>query len=175
MMAASECLGSSFFFEIHEIRVKQSDKNSFSAKQNALLKAAKLAFLKLAKKKLNLDAQIVEKVPNNKIQECIYDYSIENEKYSDSFYIAELSYRFSREKISLLLKDYGVILEVPENSTPEEITIVLRTSDFLQSEIKLRELEPLVKSFSSDRVIFNMDRKNMDAFRALRIRYAQLQ
>jgi hypothetical protein len=176
VLAVGRCLaGEGAFFEIHEIKVKQDDENSFSAKQKALSRAARSAFRKLVKEKLDADPQIVEKVSNAQIQECIYDYSIENEKHSDSFYIAELSYRFSPKKVSLLLKNYGVILNVPDQGKPEEMTIVLRTKDFLQNAVKLRELIALVKSFSNEKIVFSIDKRNVEAFRALNIRYAQLQ
>ncbi|MDR1375429.1 MAG: hypothetical protein LBJ45_01275 [Holosporaceae bacterium] len=171
-----QCLAEGdLFWEIHKVKIKQSDENSFYAKQKALANALRSAFRKLVVEKLNADSQIAEKISNAQIQECIYDYSIENEKYSDSFYIAELSYRFSREKVSLLLESRGVILNVPKKNYSEKIKIVLRSRDFLQNIAMLRKLDFFVELFSGEKVVFSMDKKNIYAFRKLRIRYAQLQ
>jgi hypothetical protein len=161
--------------ETQKVEIKQMDQNSLSAKQKALAEASRSAFQKLVTTKLGKDPKIFEKISDDQIQECIHDYSIENEKYSDSFYIAELAYRFSTKKVSDLMESFGLDLGYTPESTPSKtVKIAVYADDFLQHAGKLGELGKTVQFFSHKKVIFTIDEKNINAFRQLCIQYARL-
>jgi hypothetical protein len=161
--------------ETRKTEIKQMDKNSLAAKQKALSTASREVFRKLVTEKLGRDPGIFPKISDDQIQECIHDYSIENEKYSDSYYIAELSYRFSMEKISDLMKTFGLDLGYSRKSESSEVVkIAVYADDFLRQTAGLEELGATVKSFSSEMATFTINGKDLDGFRQLRIRYARL-
>jgi hypothetical protein len=161
-------------FEVKKIEVKQKDKNSFVAKQKALYVAARFAFRKLISKILKEDVKIAEKILQKQIQDCVYDYSIDQEKYSNSFYIAEFSYRFSKRKTANLLRDYGVNIDLQEESSLKTIKLIVYAKDFLKHANKLKNLNVSTELFSGEKVIFSIDERNIEKFREFGIKYAQL-
>ncbi|MDR1561288.1 MAG: hypothetical protein LBS23_02955 [Holosporaceae bacterium] len=168
-------MADSLYYEIKKIEIKQKDRNSLAAKQKVLLMAVRSAFKKLIAEKLNKDAEIAEKMSHQQIQDCIYDYSIENEKYSDSFYIAELTYRFSKKKVAKLLEYYGIDVDLEDADDQKRVKLAIYTGDFLKHATKLNNLDVSVELFSEKRAIFNIDESKIKDFRELGIKYALFQ
>lgn len=161
-----------YYYEIREIETKQEGQNPLAAKQTALVKSARRAFDKLVSAEFN--ESTIDGVSDKQIQDCIYDYSIENEKYSDSFYIAKFSYRFSKKKVLALLKIYGIDSGAEETVLPNEIKIVIYTKDFIRYYEDLKELKIQVERFSGESTFIKIERNNIKKIRELRIKYAQL-
>ncbi|MDR1982309.1 MAG: hypothetical protein LBQ08_00725 [Holosporaceae bacterium] len=165
-------LADSRYFEIKDIEIKQKGNNSLIAKQNALHLAMSSAFQKMVKTELNEHVSSINSISNRQIQDCVYDYSIDQEKFSDSFYIGKFSYRFSKSKVASLLKSYGINIDLEDKTRTVQLAIYL--NDFILHEKKLRELKVVVEKFSNKKIIFHINREYINYFRKLRIKYARL-
>jgi predicted XRE-type DNA-binding protein len=165
-------LANSDYFEISDIEVKQKGNNSLIAKQNALHQAMNLAFQKMIKMELKENFSSINSISNQQIQDCLYDYSIDQEKFSDFFYIGKFSYRFSKSKVISLLKRCGINIDLKDEIKTVNLSVYLR--DFILHEKKLREMKIIVKKFSHDRIVFSLNREYINHFRKLRIKYAPL-
>jgi hypothetical protein len=161
------------YFEISGIEVKQSGSNSFVAKQKALSKAMLLAFEKIIETNLKKKALSANSVSLQQIQNCLYDYSIDQEKFSDSVYICRISYRFLKKKVAFLLRSYGITIDF-EDEEEKTTKIAVYLEDFLKCAGKMRDMKVDVESFSEERVVFRINKKKLKDFYRLRIRYAQL-
>lgn len=161
------------YFVVENIEVKQKDRNSLLAKQRALSVASRMAFAKVISQELNLDESVMDSISDNKIANCIYDYSIENEKHSDSFYIAELSYRFDKSLVGALLKKSGIKCDIEnEKQDKQNIELVVRIEDYILKSNDLRRISHSVSSFSAEIVTFIIHKTSFVEFRKLGVRYA---
>ncbi|MDR2158062.1 MAG: hypothetical protein LBO02_01955 [Holosporaceae bacterium] len=168
-------LASTKYFEIGDIEVKQRGGNSLIAKQNALHRAVRSAFKKIVEIQTAGKFSSFESISHQQIQNCVYDYSIDQEKFSDSVYIGRISYRFYKSKIAALLKPYGANIDVGESENKSEMArFAVYLKDFIRHAKSLRDLNVTVEKFSNDRVIFGIKKKRVEDFRELRIKYAQL-
>jgi hypothetical protein len=171
------------------VEVKQKASNAIGAKQKALASAFRFAFLELLKDQLGIEAgdaeNISRKVSNDQLSDCVYDYSVEHEKYSDSFYIAELSCRFSKKNIAILLESFEKRAEdtVEEGSfrrsdglgeITKPIPIVVLFDDFICNFKRLHELGCRITMFSPQVVAFVLDGCSLDEFRELSLKYANI-
>ncbi|MDR1334095.1 MAG: hypothetical protein LBJ71_02660 [Holosporaceae bacterium] len=163
---------SSKYFEVDDIEIKQSGKNSLIAKQIALSSAMLSAFKKALAEELR-DKSIVASISLRQIRDCVYDYSIDQEKVSDSVYIGKFSYRFSKKKVASLLRSYGVNIKI-EDEEEKKVKLAVYRNDFLRHASKLRELGARVKQFSDERVVFCINKDRLANFYRLRISYAPL-
>jgi len=158
------------YFEIRDMEIKEEGKNSLAAKQKALIKTARSAFKKILDKD---KSAIVSSISDRQIQNCIYDYSIDQEKFSDSVYIGRISYRFSKKKVASLLSPLGIKIELEEEPN-NFIKLAIYMQDFMVNIKKLRELKIIVERFSSEKMIFRIEKNRVDQFRQLNVKYAQL-
>ena len=160
------------YFVVDEIEVKQKDKNSLLAKQKALSKTPRLAFSKLISEELNLGEKVVSLMSDKQISDCIYDYSIEHEKHSDSFYIAELSYRFDKTSVSELLKKHGIKCNiVDEKQNKQSVKLAISIRDYVSRFVDLKTINHSVRTFSGEIVTFTMHKDSLNEFRKLGVRY----
>jgi hypothetical protein len=162
------------YFEVDDIEVKQSGRNSLIAKEEALRLTRRLALEKMVKSiSKSTNPPALASISDREIQNCIYEYSIDREKFSGSFYIGKISYRFFKNKVSSLLKSRGIHTEIQvvENRIAR---FAVYLKDFIRCANELNRLEVTVEKFSDTRIVFNINRKYVDNFRRLRIKYAQL-
>jgi hypothetical protein len=156
-----------------DIEIKQKGNNSLAAKQVALSRAVRLAFRKMIED--HLKGAFPESISNQQIQNCVYDYSIDQEKFSDLIYIGRISYRFFKNKVASLLEPYGIHVDIQEDERKEaDIRLAIYLEDFLRCAKELREIKAAVEKFSDQKVVFSIKKKYVDDFRKLRIRYARL-
>jgi hypothetical protein len=165
-------LADSGYFDVKDIEVKQRESNSLIAKQNALRQATNLAFKKMIQTELDQNFPSINSISNPQIQDCIYEYSIDQEKFSDSVYIGKISYRFSKNKVMALLKSYG--LEIKPEDKVKIVRLSVYLKDFLIHEKKLREMKVIIEKFSDNKIIFSINGEHIKRFRRLRIKYARL-
>ncbi|MDR0556213.1 MAG: hypothetical protein LBG20_04410 [Holosporaceae bacterium] len=159
------------FFEIRNVEVKEEGVNSLEAKNRALNVAIRHAFRRVVDEYFGV--KIPPRVSIHQIQNCLYDYSIDQEKCSDRCYIASISHRFHRYKIMSLLRERGVNVVLEEEKTcTRNARLAVRLHDFLRHTKRLRDLEVTVENFSNRRVVFLLPNKYMNDFLKLRIKYA---
>jgi hypothetical protein len=159
------------FFAVENIEIRQEDKNSLIAKQKALSKSLYVAFAKLLLDKFNVNAakfRISEKQRND----CIYDYSIEHEKYSDSVYIAKISYRFSRLNVINTLRKNGV--NVDDNTIEndeKQIKIAIDLAYFIDNYGNFKNLDYVFEKFTSEKIVLAIKNISIEDFEKLDIEY----
>jgi hypothetical protein len=166
----------SMLLSVENIEIKQKGKNSLIAKQVALQTAIDRAFYKLLTDKLNISNAENLHILKQEINDCLYDYSIEQEKYSESVYIAELSCRFDKKHMAKLFCKYGIVCPemTLESTDSKNAEIVVRTDDFIANFQELKKFNCFVKRFSGEKVIFMIRVNAISDFRKLHIKYFQL-
>jgi hypothetical protein len=174
LFSANFCvLADSRYFEIDDVEIKQKGANSLAAKQEALRKSARAAF----EKAISAEAKRLPagSASDREIQDCVYDYSIEQEKISASFYVGRFSYRFLKDKIAAFLKSRGAVVgfEV-EESKGEKVKLAVYREDFINRANELKKLKIAVEEFSNQRVVFKINKNRVPNFQELRIKYASL-
>jgi hypothetical protein len=154
-----------------------------------MAEAFRLAFLSLLKKSLGLSAvaaaAISDQVSDKRLADSVFDYSVENEKYSDSHYMVKVSCRFSRSVIGALLKSIGWVPEiapdgstssgnvsVPDSSATIAVKLAVYLDDFICHFHELNELNCRVIGLLPRVAIFVLDSSCLGEFCALGIRYA---
>jgi hypothetical protein len=164
------------FFCVDNIEVKQNGENSLVAKQKALSIASRKAFFKLLGGEFGIsDAKSLE-ISESQINECLYDYSIEQEKHSERVYIAELSYRFNKKQTVQLLKKYGIDCSnvVTETENTKNVKIIVRMNDFVTNYGELKKLDYSIEQFSGEKVIFVINKDDVNNFKKIGIKYANV-
>ncbi|MDR2107302.1 MAG: hypothetical protein LBO73_02155 [Holosporaceae bacterium] len=163
------------YVEVKDIEVKQRGKNSVAAKQSALDAALHQAFRKALGVVSDVLPRSALQTPVRQIQDCLYDYSVDQEKFSDSVYIGRISYRFRRDRLVSLLKSLGVEADVGDDGEGEKDTSVklaVHLEDFILNSNALREMNAVVEKFSDDKIMFRLNQGRIDDFLKLRIKYA---
>ncbi|MDR2724300.1 MAG: hypothetical protein LBB25_03820 [Holosporaceae bacterium] len=153
--------------------MKAEGPNSLIAKQKALLRASSLAFEKLVNSLLQRGSFAEKSIPNQQIQNCICDYSIKQEKFSDSVYKGKISYRFLKNKTLSLLRSYGAHTDMP-NEESKIVKLIVYRKDFIHCTHELNKLKVMVEKFDDGKVIFSINARYIADFRRLHIKYAQL-
>ncbi|MDR0968258.1 MAG: hypothetical protein LBL99_01315 [Holosporaceae bacterium] len=159
----------SSYFEVENVEVKRQSKNSLIAKEEAARQAARSAFGKLIEK----ETQSLQKLSfsDREIQDCVYDYSIDQEKISNTVYVGRFSYRFSKNKVATLLRSRGANVDFGEKQSGK-VKLAVYRKDFLRNADDLEKLKIAVEEFSNERVVFEIAKKRIPNFRKLRIKYA---
>lgn len=160
-------------YSVESIKIKEHAKSSMDAKRKALSSSAHKAFQKLMDDlSVTLDGKILKSINVNMIQDCVHDYSIENEKYASSSYAAEISYSFSKKKIHNLLahKGYNISNLKIENDN-KKITIYL--SDYIAHFNELRDLNTKIERLSDTICCFKANDSDAEKIKKLRIRYVE--
>jgi hypothetical protein len=156
------------------VSVKQNGKNSFEAKQKAIDRAARLAFFNVLKENYDLSREAIGKLSGEQISQCISGCSMEQEKQSESYYIARLAYRFSREMVEHLLESKGLGQRLHQTATTaypisaqNGCCLELPMSTFIAHREALGKADYSVLEFSSNRVTLRM--KSMDALKTINL------
>ncbi|MDR2681675.1 MAG: hypothetical protein LBB29_01345 [Holosporaceae bacterium] len=160
---------------IENIEVKKSDRNSLIAKQRALSAALRIAFSRLLSERLKVSggASVASSFSERQINDCVYDYSIDQEKYSESFYIGEFSYRFCKLRVAELFRERGIkcdSFDIPKKVSV--IKLVTYISDFVTNINRLKKFGCSVERFSGEKIIFTIRKNSISDFEKLGIRYA---
>ncbi len=160
------------------IQVKQQSQNSLIAKEKALAIALKKSFMELLKDRVGVsnkdNASVSSIIPEKEINDCVYDYSIENEKHSASTYICEVSYRFDERKILQLLDKYGIAheLKIQDETKSSFFRVSVYTTDYIKVLSNIDYC--VIEKFSPQIVILRIKNCTPEEFRKFGIRYAQL-
>ncbi|MDR2795008.1 MAG: hypothetical protein LBB12_04495 [Holosporaceae bacterium] len=169
--------GSDEEFTIKKVSVKQSGENSVKAKEKALAKASRLSFAKILKDHFGMNKEVADSMSDQQIAECISGYSVANEKQSDSYYIAELSYKFDRKSIESMLAFRGLFDQPSVSSTKKneklssDITLVTSLEDFMQNINQLKHIKYKITAFSGKVVELSLGIMDLNSIRNLRIPY----
>ena len=190
------------FLTINDVEVKKEGADSLIAKEGGLSEALNIAFTKILKDNFGIVYELPEvekveadtdtattatyeenKTPVISAEEknaCVYDYSVVREKFSDSFYIANISYRFDRDKVIELLKKHSLIeVGAAANATRKTENVVvakiaIRSRDFLKNYSEIRRLNCTVTKFTNDFVIMVVKNYTSSSFENLCMKYAIL-
>lgn len=159
-------------FEISDIEVKQTARDSLSAKQAALSISLRKAFAEMLATEFRTVKINLKGVSAKCLQKCIFDYSIEYEKTSDSVYIGRFTYRFSKREVVNFLRERGIKVDA-KKILAQDTKVAIWRNDFIKMKLgaspKIRVLE-----FDRDRVVFFADEKILEKIRELGIRHAKL-
>jgi len=140
------------YLEVSGVTTKETDKDSLAAKQKALSKSTNKAFNRLLESYFPEAVSLKDKIRKKEIQKCVYDYSIDQEKFSGKTYIAKFSFRFSKKDVQKILRGHN-IAEYKEKKS-EKNTVVLRTKDYLSNYIRLRKYKVIL--FSPKRMLLEI-------------------
>lgn len=165
------CFAESSNLKVCDVGIKQAGQNSLIAKQKALHNSARKAFDRVINRDFREFSSYAEYVSTQQIQNCIYDYSIKHEKFSNSFYIADFSYRFSADKIAEALNRFGA--NIKRVSHGKFVYVGIYRDDFVNNADALQQIEVEVVRFSSVRVVLKVF--DLDKFKQLNIDYVELQ
>jgi hypothetical protein len=162
---------------IKKVSVKQSGKNSVEAKEKALAKASRLSFAKILKDHFGLPKAVSDSMSDHQIAECISGYSVAHEKQSDSYYIAELSYKFNRKSIESMLEFRGLPAPPKVNSRSRneklsyDVTLLVSLEDFMRDISRLKYLKYKIIAFSSKIIELSLGITDLNTIRTLGIAY----
>ena len=154
-------------FDPVSIEIEQKGANPSAAKKKALDAALRFAFKDILETQLNCDKKTADSVKNKQIADCLYEYEIENEKFSDSLYIAKISYRFNRDSVETLLKKNGAT-SINSDSEKKNFKkqavrkILLRTKDFTDRIACVKDFQYNTENISGKRVIISTDDENLN-------------
>ncbi|MBO4405711.1 MAG: hypothetical protein J5821_03185 [Alphaproteobacteria bacterium] len=138
--------------EVNGITVKATDRNSLAAKQKALSGSMNRAFNRLLDSYFPEAVSLKNKIQEEKIQDCIYDYSIDQEKFSGKTYIAKFSFRFSKEAVQKILRSHNIIGR--EEKKSETTAVAIYTQDYLGNYERLKEYKVIL--FSPKRMVLEI-------------------
>lgn len=160
------------YFEISDIEVKQTARDSLSAKQAALSISLRKAFAEMLATEFR-DAKInLHGISEKRLQKCIFDYSIEYEKTSDSVYIGRFTYRFSKKEVVDFLRERGIKVDA-KKILAQDIKIAVWRNDFIKIKLGANP-QVRVLEFDRDRVVFSTNEKILEKIKELGIRHAKL-
>ncbi|MDR0677113.1 MAG: hypothetical protein LBF57_00300 [Holosporaceae bacterium] len=154
------------YLVVENTEVKQADSNASKAKQKAMSLALRNAFNKVLPSEISA-------ISERQIQDCIYDYSIDREKFSDSVYIGRFSYKFKKKKVAALLKSYGIKMDF-EETLSNNVRLAVYLKDYIENIQKLESFGIKVEKFSNEKIVFSMDKKFLADFQELHIKWALL-
>ena len=161
--------GDTGYLEVGEITVKTSDRNSLSAKQKALEISAKKAFDKLIDINFPEADRLKGKLSHSQIRNCVYDYSIEQEKFSGKTYIAEFSFRFSEDTVLKTLRSQGIL--EPEKKV-KKLRVAIYREDYLRNPEIFKNVS--VHLFSKKKIILNISPEFKDVLKESKIKFAEI-
>ncbi|MCR4623755.1 MAG: hypothetical protein K5780_03820 [Alphaproteobacteria bacterium] len=140
------------YLEVSGVTTKEVDKDSLAAKQKALSSSANKAFNRLLDSYFPEAVSLKNKILGSEIQNCVYDYSIDQEKFSGKTYIARFSFRFSKKAVKNILRNHNI--SSYEEKKSKTSTIALYTQDYLDNYAQLRGCKVIL--FSPRRIILEI-------------------
>lgn len=158
------------YLEINGITSKASSVNSLAAKQSVFSNALNRAFGRMLStyfpKARSLEGEVQEKT----IQDCLYDYSIDQEKFSGRTYIARFSFRFSKKTVQKLLRKHNLLDQ--EEARSESEIVAVHTQDYLSKYDQLKEYKVVL--FSPKRIILEVPEADLKTFLNSKVAFAKI-
>ncbi len=158
------------YLEVNGITSKASSKNSLVAKQLVFSDSLSRAFGKMLHSYFPEVEFLPEKIQEKDIQHCLYDYSIDQEKFSGKTYIAKFSFRFSKDAVVKILKRLNLVES--ENKKSDAETIAIYTQDYLNSYDQLKDYKVLL--FSPERMILEIPVSELKNFLGHKVAFAKI-
>ena len=140
------------YLEVSGVTTKEVDKDSLAAKQKALSNSTNKAFNRLLDSYFPEAVSLKNKVRGSEIQNCVYDYSIDQEKFSGKTYIARFSFRFSKKAVEKILKRHNILNY--EKKKSKTSTVALYTQDYLDNYTRLQGCKVIL--FSPKRIVLEI-------------------
>ena len=161
--------GETSYPEVSEITVKTSARDSLSAKQKALSIATERAFNKLIDINFPEATRLKGKLSFTQLRDCVYDYSIEQEKFSGTVYIAEFSFRFAEDKLLKLFRFYGI--SEPETKA-KILKMTIYTKDYLDNPKIFKDVS--IHSFSREKMTISISSEFKKRLKEKNIKFAEI-
>lgn len=158
------------YLEINGVTSKASSANSLAAKQTVFSNALNRAFGRMLSTYFPKIRSFEDKVQEKNIQDCLYDYSVDQEKFSGKTYIARFSFRFSKKAVQKLLRKHNLLDR--EAKTSESETVVIYTQDYLGGYDQLKEYK--VVMFSPKRIVLEVPESDLKAFLNSKVTFAKI-
>ena len=140
------------YLEISGVTTKEVGKDSLAAKQKALSNSTNKAFNRLLDSYFPEAVSLKNSIRGSEIQDCVYDYSIDQEKFSGKTYIARFSFRFSKKAVKKILKNHNISSHEERKSKTN--TVALHTQDYLDNYAQLRGYKVIL--FSPRRIVLEI-------------------
>lgn len=166
---SSSVFGEPGYTEIGGVTVRVSSQDAVSAKREALASATVRAFGRLMDRDFPEAAQLKGKLPGDQIQSCVYDYSVEREKFSGRVYIGEFTFRFSRDDVFRLLRSYGVS---GQEEGSKERKVAVYTKDYLKNSDFFKEVP--IDLFSKGKVVLRVSSEFKKRLEDKQIKFAEV-
>ena len=158
------------YLEINGVTSKASSANSLAAKQTVFSNALSRAFGRMLStyfpKVRSFEGEFQEK----NIQDCLYDYSVDQEKFSGKTYIARFSFRFSKKAVQKLLRKHNLLDR--EAKISESETVAIYTQDYLKGYDQLKEYKVVI--FSPKRIVLEIPETDLKDFLNSKITFAKI-
>ena len=150
------------------VEIEQKGDNPSVAKDKAIEIAARFAFKDALMMQLDCHAKI-DSITNDQISNCLYEYVIENEKYSASVYIAKITYQFNYRLVAQLLRNQGISFsekivensEKPQKKNVNKQRILMRTEDFINAISKKTDFDYRIEKIAKKRIILNINSEKL--------------
>lgn len=148
------------YLGVNDVTSKATEVNSLAAKQAVFSNALNRAFERMLESYFPEVSSLQDKVEARVIQDCVYDYSIDQEKFSGRTYIARFSFRFSKKAVKALLLNRNMLTQ--EKKGPEVKVVAIYTQDYLQKYDWLKKCK--VMMFSSKRILLKISETELKNF-----------
>ncbi len=158
------------YLEVAGIGSRASDSNSLAAKSIVFSNALNRAFGRILQNYFPEVESLVEEVSEKDIQDCLYDYSIDQEKFSGTTYIARFSFRFSKDAVTRFLRHQNLIDREEKNSGAEMVAIY--TQDYFSKYDQLKDYKVVVSS--PKRTIFEIPKAELKPLMDAKVAFAKV-
>ena len=148
------------YLEVNGVTSKATGVNSLAAKQSVFSNALNRAFGRMLENYFPEVSALQEKIEEKVIQDCVYDYSIDQEKFSGRTYIARFSFRFSKKAVKKLLLSRNMLAQ--ERRESEAKIVAIYAQDYLQKYDQLKNYKVIM--FSPKKVILEISESESKNF-----------
>lgn len=147
------------YFIGDNVEVRVQAKNSFIAQQQAQSQALVKAFSKMLSSEFSGYFIDSRRFTTSEILSCVYDYSIDREKYSGKVFIGRFSFRFSQNKVESLLQKHG--FEIKSSRDIIRVRLVALRNEFIKNRELMTKNEATIIKFNTDKVVFELGEQNL--------------
>lgn len=156
--------------EVNGVTVKVTDRNSLAAKQKALSNSINRAWNRMLDSYFPEAVSLKNQLTEEKIQDCIYDYSVDQEKFSGKTYIAKFSFRFSKESVQKILRNHNIVGY--EEKKSDANTVAIYTQDYVNNYEKFKDCKVVL--FSPKRMILEIPAESWPNLINLRLAFEKV-
>jgi len=158
------------YLEVRGVASKASAGDSLTAKSIVFSNALNRAFGRMLRNYFPEAKPLEGEIPEKDIQDCLYDYSIDREKFSGTTYIAKFSFRFSRDAVTKFLRQHNAI-EAEEKVSDAEL-VAIYTQDYSVKYDLLKDYNVVV--FCPKRMILEIPSTELKSFLDSKVAYAKV-